>query len=135
MIWNSFLLAIKAIQRNLFRSFLTILGVIIGVAAVITMVTIGRGATQSVSDQISAMGTNMLIVRPGQRRGSGANAPNFKQRDVEQIEQLVESVDGVAQGIYILKMSSLISVIGLGDLTRRANELIVRARNHCRVVF
>lgn len=69
---------------------------IIGVAAVITMVTIGRGATQSVSDQISAMGTNMLIVRPGQRRGSGANAPNFKQRDVEQIEQLVESVDGVA---------------------------------------
>jgi len=96
MIWNSFLLAIKAIRRNLFRSFLTILGVIIGVAAVITMVTIGRGATQSVSDQISAMGTNMLIVRPGQRRGSGANAPNFKQRDVEQIEQLVESVDGVA---------------------------------------
>ena len=72
MIWNSFLLAIKAIRRNLFRSFLTILGVIIGVAAVITMVTIGRGATQSVSDQISAMGTNMLIVRPGQRRGSGA---------------------------------------------------------------
>lgn len=73
MFWNSLVLALNAIRRNLLRSFLTVLGIIIGVAAVITMVTIGRGATQSVSDQISAMGTNQLIVRPGQRRGSGSN--------------------------------------------------------------
>ena len=62
MFWNSFVLAVHAIKRNLLRSFLTVLGIIIGVAAVITMVTVGRGATQSVSDQISAMGTNQLVV-------------------------------------------------------------------------
>ena len=55
MFWNSLVLALNAIRRNLLRSCLTVLGIIIGVAAVITRVTKGRGATQSVSDQISAM--------------------------------------------------------------------------------
>ena len=96
MFWNSFALAINAIRRNLLRSFLTVLGIIIGVAAVITMVTVGRGATQSVTDQISAMGTNQLIVRPGQRRGSGANAPKFKQKDVDLISTQVTGIAGVA---------------------------------------
>ena len=96
MFWNSFVLAIKAIRRNLLRSFLTVLGIIIGVAAVITMVTVGRGATQSVSDQISAMGTNQLIVRPGQQRGSRSNAPKFKQKDVDLIRTQVTGIAGVA---------------------------------------
>ena len=96
MFWNSLVLALNAIRRNLLRSFLTVLGIIIGVAAVITMVTIGRGATQSVSDQISAMGTNQLIVRPGQRRGSGSNTPNFKQKDVDLIQNQVTGIAGVA---------------------------------------
>ena len=96
MFWNSFALAINAIRRNLLRSFLTVLGIIIGVAAVITMVTVGRGATQPVTDQISAMGTNQLIVRPGQRRGSGANAPKFKQKDVDLISTQVTGIAGVA---------------------------------------
>ncbi|MDA0829918.1 MAG: ABC transporter permease [Proteobacteria bacterium] len=96
MFWNSFTLAVNAIKRNLLRSFLTVLGIIIGVAAVITMVTVGRGATQSVSDQISAMGTNQLIVRPGQRRGSGANTPKFKQKDVDLIKTQVTGITGVA---------------------------------------
>ena len=96
MFWNSFALAINAIRRNLLRSFLTVLGIIIGVAAVITMVTVGRGATQSVTDQISAMGTIQLIVRPGQRRGSGANAPKFKQKDVDLISTQVTGIAGVA---------------------------------------
>ena len=60
------------------------------------MVTVGRGATQSVTDQISAMGTNQLIVRPGQRRGSGANAPKFKQKDVDLISTQVTGIAGVA---------------------------------------
>jgi len=54
MIWTTLLLALRAIRRNLMRSFLTILGIVIGIAAVITLVTLGNGATRSVSDQISA---------------------------------------------------------------------------------
>ena len=82
MLWNTLLLALRAIRRNLLRSFLTILGIVIGVAAVITMVTLGNGATKSVSDQIASMGSNLLMLRPGQRFGPGSEgAPNFKLAD------------------------------------------------------
>ena len=97
MLWNTLLLSLRAITRNVLRSFLTILGVVIGVAAVITMVTLGKGATRSVSDQISSMGSNLLMLRPGQRFGPGADvAPNFKLADVEAIRTQISTIDAVA---------------------------------------
>ena len=99
MLWNSILLAVRAIRRNVLRSFLTILGVVIGVGAVIVMVTLGDGATQSVKDQISSLGSNLLMVRPGQRLGPGrdaAGAPNFKVADAEAMASQVGSVAAVA---------------------------------------
>jgi len=66
MIWQTILLALRAIRRNVLRSSLTILGIVIGVAAVITMVTLGDGATAQVTTDISKLGSNMLHVRPGQ---------------------------------------------------------------------
>jgi putative ABC transport system permease protein len=84
MIWNAFILAVRAIRRNLLRSSLTVLGIVIGVAAVITMVTIGKGATARVTQDISQLGANLLIVRPGQRVGmQRTEAPNFKLADAE----------------------------------------------------
>jgi len=65
MLLNTLLLALREIRRNLLRSFLTILGIVIGVAAVITMVTLGNGATQAIKDQISSLGSNLLMVLPG----------------------------------------------------------------------
>jgi putative ABC transport system permease protein len=91
MIWNSFLLALRAIRRNVLRSFLTILGVVIGVSAVIIMMTLGDGATQSVKDQISSLGSNLLHIRPGQRMGPGRETvrpPNFKLQDADAIAQV-----------------------------------------------
>ncbi len=97
MLWNTLLLAMRAIRRNVMRSFLTVLGIVIGVAAVITMVTLGNGATKSVSDQISSMGSNMLIVTPGQRFGPGSEAaPRFKSPDVEAIRNQINAVERVA---------------------------------------
>jgi putative ABC transport system permease protein len=99
MLWNGFVLAVRAIRRNALRSFLTILGVVIGVSAVIVMVTLGDGATQSVKDQISALGSNLLMVRPGQRMGpgrEGAGAPSFKIADAEAIASQIDSLDAVA---------------------------------------
>ena len=92
-------LALREIRRNLLRSFLTILGIVIGVAAVITMVTVGQGATQAVSDQITRLGTNLLMVRPGQRLGPGrdaAGSPPFRQADGEAIAAQVTGVRLVA---------------------------------------
>src|SRR5450830_1660483 len=71
MLYSVFMLALRSIQRNLLRSFLTILGIVIGVAAVITMVTLGNGTTQAIKTQISSLGTNLLMVNPGQRQPGG----------------------------------------------------------------
>ncbi|MBL8452257.1 MAG: ABC transporter permease, partial [Zoogloea sp.] len=86
MLWNAVLLALREIRRKLMRSFLTILGIVIGVSAVITMVTLGNGATRAVSDQISSLGSNLLIVRPGQQLGPGrdsAGAASFRVADAD----------------------------------------------------
>jgi putative ABC transport system permease protein len=98
MIWNTVLLAVRSIQRNLLRSFLTILGIVIGVSAVITMVTIGNGATLAVQNQISSLGTNLLMVRPGQRLGpgGGTGAPDFAEADAEAIASEIGGVRAVA---------------------------------------
>jgi putative ABC transport system permease protein len=99
MWWNTLLLALRSIRRNLMRSFLTILGIVIGVSAVITMVTLGHGATLSVQTQISSLGSNLLMVRPGQRLGPGAGgggAPAFKEADAEAIASQIGGVAAVA---------------------------------------
>ena len=91
---NAFLLAIRQIYRNPMRSLLTVLGVVIGVAAVITMVTVGNGATQAVRTQIESLGSNQLMLRPGQRLGAGGmgGAPQFKLEDVEAITNQIAGV-------------------------------------------
>ncbi len=68
---NLFKVAIKAILNNKFRSFLSMLGIIIGVAAVIVMMAIGQGSKQSIRENISAMGTNIIMIRPGADKGMG----------------------------------------------------------------
>lgn len=91
MLLNTLLLALRSIRRNLMRSFLTILGIVIGVSAVITMVTLGNGATLAVQNQISGLGTNLLQIRPGQRMGpgtGGGTAPAFKDVDADAIATL-----------------------------------------------
>ena len=90
MFWNAFLIALREIRRNPTRAFLTVLGVIIGVAAVITMVTLGRGATEAVKSQISILGSNLLVLRPGQGWGGGGrNVPLFNLADVLGMNRLV----------------------------------------------
>ncbi len=100
MLLNTLLLALRSIRRNLLRSFLTILGIVIGVSAVITMVTLGHGATQAVQTQISSLGTNLLMVRPGQRQGpgggGGGGAPSFKAADAQAIAAQIGGIAAVA---------------------------------------
>jgi putative ABC transport system permease protein len=100
MIWNAVLLALSAIRRNVMRSVLTVLGVIIGVAAVIAMVTIGNGATASVATQINNLGQNVLNLMPGQQRGpmSGLREQSklFEESDVEVLTGDVTGVRSVA---------------------------------------
>ncbi len=99
MLGNAFYIAVREIRRNLMRAFLTVLGVIIGVAAVITMVTLGQGTTQAVKNQISSLGSNLVMLRPGMGfgpRSSSAGVPNFIQGDVEALENQVYGIAAIA---------------------------------------
>ncbi len=100
MFWETVILAFREIRRNVLRSSLTILGIVIGVAAVITLVTLGSGATAQVAAEISSLGSNLLLVRAGQGfRGPGgasAAAKPFKQDDVRSITQQISGIAAVA---------------------------------------
>ena len=100
MLLSVFLLALRSVRRNLLRSFLTILGIVIGVAAVITMVTLGQGATQAIQTQITSLGTNLLLVLPGQRQpgggGGGGGVPQFTEADADAIAAQIGGVAAVA---------------------------------------
>jgi macrolide transport system ATP-binding/permease protein len=82
--------AVRALHSNLFRTALTLLGIVIGVASVIAMLAIGDGAKQVVLDRISAMGTNLLLIRPGQpgRRGVGGTVASLVPEDADVIAAL-----------------------------------------------
>jgi putative ABC transport system permease protein len=98
MLGNIIILALREIRRNVLRSFLTILGIIIGVAAVITMVTVGGSATAQIQQQIASMGSNLLMVMPGKRMGPGMEAGNvlFKEDDAVAIARDINSIAAVA---------------------------------------
>jgi putative ABC transport system permease protein len=100
MLWETILLAQREIRRNALRSSLTILGIVIGVAAVITLVTIGGGATAKVTADISKLGSNLLQVRPGQHMhgpgGTRGGADNFEIDDAMAINEEISGLAAVA---------------------------------------
>jgi putative ABC transport system permease protein len=96
MIWNAFLLALRELRRNVLRSFLTILGIVIGVAAVIVMVTLGSGATVQVSQQIASLGSNVVMLIPGQMGpGRGSTVAPFRDDDVAAIARDIADLKAV----------------------------------------
>ena len=99
MLLNALLIAIKEIRRNILRSILTILGIVIGVASVIAMVMIGDGTTANVTANIEKLGSNMLNVRAGQEKRGAPRDDNsakpFKIEDITAIKNEVANLKGV----------------------------------------
>ncbi|MCB1815761.1 MAG: ABC transporter permease, partial [Candidatus Competibacteraceae bacterium] len=95
MLWNALLLALREIRRNVLRSFLTVLGIVIGVAAVIIMVTLGGGATAQVTEQIASLGSNLLLVTPGQRMGMGQRS-GAKAFDLADADAMLRDINTIA---------------------------------------
>lgn len=110
MLSNALLLAWRELRRNVMRSFLTMLGIIIGVAAVITLVTLGGGATRQVTEQIASLGSNLMMITPGKRMGPGqsSSAQPFKLADVEAIQSEIPSFNAVAP----MSSSSVTVILG-----------------------
>ncbi|HEX3722045.1 MAG TPA: ABC transporter permease [Nitrolancea sp.] len=98
---DAFSIAISALTANKLRTMLTMLGVIIGVSAVIALIAVGRGAQQQVTDRISGLGSNLLFIRPGASttagvRGASGSAATLTLDDSDAIQQNIPSVSGVA---------------------------------------
>ncbi len=110
MLGNALLLALRELRRNVMRSFLTMLGIIIGVSAVIVLVTLGGGATKQVTEQIASLGSNLLMVTPGKMRGPGqsSGASPFKLADAQAIERDISLVQAVAP----VSNSSIAAILG-----------------------
>jgi putative ABC transport system permease protein len=99
MLLTTILLSLREISRHKLRSFLTVLGVVIGVASVVTMVTLGTAAGQSIQTQIASLGSNLLTVVQGGgfgRGGGGAPPPPFKPEDVDAIRTQIAGVSATA---------------------------------------
>ncbi|MBX3705205.1 MAG: ABC transporter permease [Pseudomonadales bacterium] len=94
MLWSSLLLAWRELRANLLRSLLTTLGIIVGVAAVVIIVTLGQGVSLRITDDIASMGRNMLFVAPFKPQRSGPAAPQtpFRLDDAEAIARDVRGV-------------------------------------------
>lgn len=106
MIWNALLLAMQEIRRNLLRSFLTILGIVIGIAAVVVMVTVGDGVTLRISTQIASLGSNLLMIRAGGR--GVVNANPFLMEDIKAIREEINYLKTVAPSAS----KSIIAIFG-----------------------
>ena len=100
MFLSAIRLALRSISRNLLRSFLTLLGIVIGVGAVIAMVTIGNGTTEKIRSDLAKLGSNMLVLRPGTSSfgppGSNDASRSFTERDVELIRSEIGNVRALA---------------------------------------
>ena len=113
--------AVRALSRNPLRSFLTVLGVVIGVAAVIALVTLGRGATAAVQQQIAAMGSNVLSISPSRGFGPGSLTVPFTVEDARFLEREAASIAIAAPAavtnrtVIAGNQSATTQIVGIGE--------------------
>jgi putative ABC transport system permease protein len=101
MIWNAFLLALREIRNNLLRSSLTTLGIVIGVGAVILMVTLGAGATSRITGEFSSLGNNLLAIVPGQENGPPTAVTPFEISVVDKIQREIPNLTEVVPELAV----------------------------------
>jgi putative ABC transport system permease protein len=112
MLWESIGIALRSLRANKMRSFLTMLGIIIGVASVITMVAVGAGAQTRVAEQIRSLGANVLMVMPGAARSGGVRQEGGSRHtltesdsrairsQIPQVQTAAPSIRGVNQVVH-----------------------------------
>jgi putative ABC transport system permease protein len=117
---NALLLALREIRRNLLRSTLTTLGIVIGVAAVIVMVTLGSGATAQVTSDIASLGSNVVTIVPGQRMGPGGASGGARTFAAGDIDALVRDVPALV-GAAPMSSQSLNAIFGNANWQTRVS--------------
>ena len=108
LFWTIIKVALKSLLANKLRTFLAMLGIIIGVGSVISMLAIGAGAQKQVMERIASMGTNLLIVHPAQRGLRGVMSDTSQRLKLEDAKAILEKVPGVFQVAPVVRASSQI---------------------------
>ena len=132
MLYETLMLSFRTILRNALRSGLTVLGIVIGVAAVIVMVTLGQGTTAQVTSDVAKLGSNLLMVRPGQAgpgpASASADTRDFNDKDVKAIGDQVQGVEVVGAGGLELDDRDLRQSQPFPERDRHRQRLSRRAR-------
>jgi len=103
LIWDLFKIALRSLRANKLRTFLTMLGIIIGVASVISMISLGEGARRQTLSTIAKFGTNIITVKPGEKKNrhvSTGKVETLKLEDAYAIRDYVRNINGVAAQVY-----------------------------------
>lgn len=108
LFWTIIKVALKSLLANKLRTFLAMLGIIIGVGSVISMLAIGTGAQKQVMERIASMGTNLLIIHPAQRGIRGVMSDTSQRLKLEDAKAILEKVPGVFQVAPVVRGSSQI---------------------------
>ena len=121
-ILNNIRIALRALKANMLRSSLTVLGIVIGVASVVALLSIGRGATQGITSQVEGMGTNLVTISSSRRFGPGSGSSNsgtLLYSDYEAITSKVDHIAGISpyyqsqETVSTTNRTSTYSVIGV----------------------
>lgn len=114
---NLFKLAISSLFRNKMRTLLTMLGIIIGIASVIAMVSLGQASTKNVQAELSSMGSNMIMVMPARQMRGGVNMGNASSKSLDQND--LNSLKN--NTVYVAKVSPMVGT---------SKQLIYGSNNH-----
>lgn len=115
MIWETVRLAVQAIFRNALRSILTVLGIVIGVAAVIAMVTVGQGSSDQVTADVEKLGTNVLIVVPGAGQMGPGNNSVSAPLELDDVEAIIDQLSSIRTAAPF-NQTTLNAVYGADDM-------------------
>ncbi|HOZ47544.1 MAG TPA: ABC transporter permease [Candidatus Hydrogenedentes bacterium] len=106
LFWTIVKVALKSLSANKLRSFLSMLGIIIGVAAVVSMLALGTGAQKKILDQVTAMGANLLIVRAGQPPRQGVRGGQSETLVVEDVEALLNEIPEIESATPVVQSNA-----------------------------
>jgi putative ABC transport system permease protein len=102
MLWTSSLLALRSLGTNKLRACLAVLGIVIGTTAVVVMLALGSGAQIRVTNQITALGTDLVVIRPGKRGSQGVSSGTQQNLTVDDLREIFAKVPNIRQAAPVV---------------------------------
>lgn len=117
LFWTLLKVSIKSLWANKMRSFLATLGIIIGVGAVIAMLALGEGAKKQITQKVASLGSNLMVLRPGQKGSQGVRSESYENLTLENAEAILHKVPGILQLSPVVRASAQIKYLNQNNLT------------------